>query len=159
MLPARLMEDLKPNYKKIGNWLPLLVLNESVNRSLVTQNGVEFHPILHLVLGVIFLCQKIRKALFSLCFFLEKGFLATTTPPAPPPTIRELAPGLLLWSLRARGNLDKQFGSLLNKISETQETQNKGLRPTSGVPLLLPACTRAREGSEASQRLSVGSNG
>jgi len=88
---ARLMEDLKPNYKKIGNWLPLLVLNESVNRSLVTQNGVKFHPILHLVLGVIFLCQKIRKALFSLCFFLEKGILAITTPPAPPRPITELA--------------------------------------------------------------------
>jgi hypothetical protein len=37
----------------------------------------------HFVLGVIFLCQKFGKALFSLCFFLEKGILATTTPPAP----------------------------------------------------------------------------
>ena len=72
MLPARLMEDLKPNYKKIGNWLPLLVLNESVNRSLVTQNGVKFHPILHLVLGVIFCAKKFEKASFLLCFSPKK---------------------------------------------------------------------------------------
>ena len=86
MLPARLMEDLKPNYKKIGNWLPLLVLNESVNRSLVTQNGVKFHPILHLVLGVIFLCQKIRKSIVLLCFSPKKIPLGPTPrPPVPPP--------------------------------------------------------------------------
>ena len=86
MLPARLMEDLKPNYKKIGNWLPLLVLNESVNRSLVTQNGVKFHPILHLVLGVIFLCQKIRKSIVFTVFFPEKDSLGPTPrPPGTPP--------------------------------------------------------------------------
>ena len=86
MLPARLMEDLKPNYKKIGNWLPLLVLNESVNRSLVTQNGVKFHPILHLVLGVIFLCQKIRKSIVFTVFFPEKDPLGPTPrPPVPRP--------------------------------------------------------------------------
>ena len=85
-LPARLMEDLKPNYKKIGNWLPLLVLNESVNRSLVTQNGVKFHPILHLVLGVIFLCQKIRKSIVFTVFFPEKDPLGPTPrPPVPRP--------------------------------------------------------------------------
>ena len=79
------MEDLKPNYKKIGNWLPLLVLNESVNRSLFTQNGVKFHPILHLVLGVIFLCQKIRKSIVFIVFFPEKDPLrADTTPTGTP---------------------------------------------------------------------------
>ena len=50
----------------------------------------SLQPISRFVLGVIFLCQKIRKALFSLCFFLEKGILATTTPvahPAQPSTV------------------------------------------------------------------------
>ena len=66
-------------------------------------------------LGVLFLCQKIQKTLFSLCFFLGKGILAPTTPPAPPAQSGNYHPGPLLWSLRARGNFDKQFGSLLNK--------------------------------------------
>ena len=100
---ARLMEDLKPNYKKIGNLLPLLVLNESVNRSLVTQNGVKFHPILHLVLGVIFLCEKIRKSIVFTVFFPEKDPLGPTPrPPGYPAQSRQIAGGYPSWQNRVR---------------------------------------------------------
>jgi len=94
-----------------------------------------------------FLCQKNSKNHCFYCVFPKKNpSAATTTHPAPPRTVRYTASGLLLRSLRARGNFDKQFGSLLNKVSETQETQNKGLRPTSGVLFCSPRVrARARE--------------
>src|SRR6516225_2933105 len=96
-------------------------------------------PHLTFCLGVIFLCVFV-------VFFPGKGDSSHQHATGTPRTIREFAAGSLLRSLRARGNLDKQFGSLLNKVSETQETQNKGLRPTARRPRTAPACTRAREG-------------
>ena len=122
---------LEAKLQKDRQLVTVIVLNESVNRSLVTQNGVKFHPILHLVLWVIFLCQKIRKSIVFIVFFPEKDPLGPTprppgTPPNPGNSQSLTAPPRVRARARVRGQRNGQ--RLAASLHQTYASEQGAVR-------------------------------